>query len=229
MAAAPAAAVAPASPWDDAEPSCCNGAPCYSKKLKADLLPGTFVLLATRAKQTNGADVTTHGAGATSGVVARIIAGVSRSPSDVTVNIFKRLNELPRREGFLYQHPHVIQENHLRHLQEVVQTSELRIVDTNDIIDLCFVFTRSSLSDTSTLAFTCQGMTRAFLLRFRCNDGGAGRLLSEVPDGYCLPFPSSYQVCQIWLLLYYSSIESGCWFTHFFNLCCLLGRWYNYN
>ena len=53
MAAAPlAAAVAPASPWDDTEP-CCDGAPCYSKKLKADLLPGTFVLLATRAKQTN--------------------------------------------------------------------------------------------------------------------------------------------------------------------------------
>ena len=136
MAAVPlAAAVAPASPWDDAEP-CCDGAPCYSKKLKADLLPGTFVLLATRAKQTNGADVTTHGAGARSGVVARIIAGVSRSPSDVTVNIFKRLNELPRREGFLYQHPHVIQENHLRHLQEVVQMSELRIVDTNDIIHI---------------------------------------------------------------------------------------------
>jgi hypothetical protein len=41
---------------------------------------------------------------------------------------------------------------------------ELRVVDTKDIINLSFVFTLSLLQDSSTLAFTCQGMTLAFLL-----------------------------------------------------------------
>jgi len=193
MAAVPAAP-APASPWDNAEPHC-ERAPCYSKLLMADLLPGTFVLLATHRDQPNAA---VSGGGVVArqrAVVARIITGVSRSPSDVTVNIFKSLKEVTG--DFL--HPQVLQENHLRHLQEIVQTSELRIVDTKDILNLCFVFTLSSLQDTSTLAFTCQGMTGAFLLRFRSNEGGAGPL-SEVPDGYCLPFPSSYQVRLIMFL-----------------------------
>jgi hypothetical protein len=44
MAAAEAAS-APALPWDTAEPHS-DGVPCYSKHLKADLFPGTFVLLA---------------------------------------------------------------------------------------------------------------------------------------------------------------------------------------
>jgi hypothetical protein len=169
--------------------------------LKADLLPGTFVLLASRADQTNGV----HGGEvvarqrAVGGVVTRIIARCSRSPSDVTVNIFKHLNEVAR--GSLH-HPQVLQENHLRHLQEVVQTSELRIVDAKDIVNLCFVFTLASLQDTSTLAFTCQGMTGAFLLRFRStNEDGAGGPLLEVPDGHCLPFPSSYQVRERMVLL----------------------------
>jgi hypothetical protein len=182
MAVAPAAP-APASPWDNAEPQHCERAPCYSKHLKADLLPGTFVLLATHADQPNAA--VTGG-----GVVARIVAGVSSAASHVTVNIFTSLNLVTG--NFL--HPQVLQDNHLRHLQEIVQTSELRIINTNDIVNLCFVFTLSALQDTSTLAFTCQGMTVAFLLRFRCHEGGAGPL-SEVPEGYCLPFPSSYKVC----------------------------------
>jgi hypothetical protein len=89
----------------------------------------------------------------------------------VTVNIFKNLNEVTG-EGVL--HPQVLQENHLRHLREVVQMSELRVVDTKDIINLSFVFTLSSLQDSSTLAFTCQGMTLAFLLQFGSNEGGEG-------------------------------------------------------
>lgn len=185
MSTAPAAP-APPSPWDNAEPHC-DGAPCYSQHLHADLLPGTFVLLATTADQAIAVV-----ASAVHGVVARIVTVVASSPSDVTVNIFKHLNEVTGAGGFL--HPQVLQENHLRHLQEIVQTSEVRVVNTNDIINLSFVFTLSSLQDSSTLAFTCQGMTLAFLLRFRLNEGGAGPQLAEVPDGYCLPFPSSYQV-----------------------------------
>jgi hypothetical protein len=50
------------------------------------------------------------------------------------------------------------------------------------------------------LAFTCQGMFFAFLLRFRCN--GAGGPLSVIPDGRCLPFPSSYEVCLFCSFVY---------------------------
>jgi hypothetical protein len=133
------------------------------------------------------------------GVVARIVTVVAGSTSGVTVNIFKNLNEVT---GGIILQPPVLQENHLRHLQELVQTPELRSVDAKDIINLCFVFTLLSLKDTSTLAFTCQGMALAFLLRFGFNnDGGGGGSLSEVPDGYCLPFPSSYKVRKLTCLL----------------------------
>ena len=180
MAAAPTAQ-APASPWDNTEPNC-DEAPCYSKHLKADLLPGTFVLLSTRADQSN------HDSGV--GVVARIVAVVTSSPSTVTVNIFKKLKEVQPTGGFLYPPP--LEGNNLRYLQEIVQTPELRVVEKEDIINLSFVFTPSSLQDTTNLFFTCQGMARAFLLRFRFNEGDAGPL-SEVPRGCCLPFPSGYE------------------------------------
>jgi hypothetical protein len=123
-------------------------------------------------------------------IVARIVTTVSISR--VSLNIFKRLHEVT---GDFLQ-PQGLQDNHLRHLQEVVQTPEIRIVDPKEIVNLCFVFTLGTLHDTSTLAFTCQGMTGAFLLRFRCLEGGAGPL-SDVPAGCCLPFPSSYKVCKM--------------------------------
>jgi hypothetical protein len=189
MAAAEAApAPAPVSPWDTAEPHC-DGASCYSKHLKADLLSGTFVLLANAVSGSVASTAVRH-------VVARIVTVVASSPSEVTVNIFKNLNEVTGREGFLQ--PQVLHENHLRHLREVVQTSEFRVVDTKDIINLSFVFTLSSLGDSSTLAFTCQGMTLAFLLRYWSHEGSApGRVTEEVPDGYCLPFPSSYHQVRV--------------------------------
>jgi hypothetical protein len=171
-------------PWDSAEPYF-DSAPCYSKLLKADLLPGTFVLLSRSSDETNSVTRPNIAVGC---IVARIVAIVSISR--VSLNIFKRLNEVTG--DFL--HPQGLQDNHLRHLQEIVQTPELRIVNPEEIMNLCFVFTLATLHDTSTLAFTCQGMSGAFLLRFRCSEGGSGPL-SDVPDGCCLPFPSSYKVC----------------------------------
>jgi hypothetical protein len=122
MAASPTAQ-APASPWDNTEPNC-DEAPCYSKHLKADLLPGTFVLLSTRADESN------HDSGICA--VARIV--VTSSPSTVTVNIFKKLKEVQPTGGFLYPPP--LEGNHLRSLEEIVQTPELRIVEREDIINL---------------------------------------------------------------------------------------------
>jgi hypothetical protein len=198
----------PKDPWDQAEPLC-EGAPCYSQVLKADLLPGTFVLLGTSttsrtasstttALSTNSSDATDEG-GKTN-VVARIVAVVvSSQPPSVCVNIFRYMKEAQKTEGFLC--PHLLNENHLRHLTEIVQTTELRIVPTIDIVNLSFVFTMASLQDPSNLFFACQGMVFAFLLRYRFipNDGGVGSsarepsLLLDVPCGYCLPFPSRYK------------------------------------
>ena len=148
-----------APPWDQTEP-CFEGAPCYSEVLKADLLPGTFVLLADTSSVLREF------------VVARVVAVVgdqqhqeSSSSASVRVNIFRRMKDvLHDTEGILT--PKVLRENHLRNLTEIVQTAELRVVPTFHIANLLFVFTLTSLQDTTNLFFTCQEMTLAFLLRF---------------------------------------------------------------
>lgn len=179
-----------ATPRDQTEP-CVEGAPCYSEVLKADLLPGTFVLLADTSSVLGEF------------VVARVVAVVSdqlsSSSASVQVNIFRQMKEVLRdTEGIL--HPKVLRENHLRNLTEIVQTAELRVVPTIHIANLSFVFTLTSLQDTTNLFFTCQGMKLAFLLRFRLvqrgNEATEGTsFLVEVPedDEYCRPFPSSYK------------------------------------
>ena len=185
--------------WDSVEPRWDDGAPtlgCYSKHLKADLVPGTFVMLRPDMSAARSRD-NVHG-----GVVARIVGteqGTSSStimPSRtlmIQVNVFKRLTEFAATDGFLY--PEFLDDNHLRHLPEIVQMAELRVISSDDIMNLAFVFTHLVLKDScSNLFFTCQGMANAFIVRFRYQEQGAAELrkLIDVPDGYCLPFPSSY-------------------------------------
>lgn len=179
--------------WDQTEPLF-EGAPCYSEVLKADLLPGTFVLVTDTTSSIPG-DV----------VVARVISAAVSSSSDqhlssssVRVNIFQELKEVLRKtEGILV--PNELRENHLRNLAEIVQTAELREIPTKDITNLAFVFTVMSLQDPKNLFFTCQGMKLAFLLRFRLVAHGIlderTPSLVNVPeeDKYCRPFPSSYE------------------------------------
>ncbi len=172
----------PRNPWDQAEPNR-EGAPCYSQELKADLLPGTFVLLRTSTARSvfdaNDEDKTN--------VVARIVDVVSSQPISVRVNIFKYIKEIKQTEGLLC--PDLLQENHLRHLTEVVQTFELRVVPTIDIVNLSFVFTMASLQDPSNLFFTCQGMAFAFLIKYR---------YIEHPNGEVGPLtPPSLEMCQL--------------------------------
>jgi hypothetical protein len=114
------------------------------------------------------------------------------SRTSVRVNIFRRLTELSATEGFL--HPKVLDENHLRHLPEIVQTPEIRLISSNEIINLAFVFTMVSLQDSCNLFSTCQGMAIAFIVRYRWSHLGKSQpMLIDVPDGCCLPFPSSYR------------------------------------
>jgi hypothetical protein len=185
-------------PWDLTEPHC-DAAPFYSDVLKANLLPGTFVLLGT----TGGSATPSRSIKAKEDVVARIVAVVSTHPSFLSVNIFRFLTEAPKTEGFLS--PNVLNENHFRHLTEIVQLTELRVVPTNEIVNLSFVFTMASLQDPSNLFSTCQEMILAFLLRFRLGDPSASArpVLMEVPAGSCLPFPSNYKNSSYhdWLLV----------------------------
>ncbi|KAI2493462.1 hypothetical protein MHU86_8975 [Fragilaria crotonensis] len=177
--------------WDRVEPHCeQNEVPmaCYSRTLKADLLPGTFVLLAPRntSIETRSQDACM--------TVARIVGAETSLPSSrtsVQVNIFKRLNDFSATEGFL--HPRLLDENHLRHLAEIVQTQEIRTISSDEIMNLAFVFTMASLQDTSNLFYTCQGMTFAFVVRYRSHLGNDQPILIKLPDNCCLPFPSSYQ------------------------------------
>jgi hypothetical protein len=87
-----AAFLAPPLFWDQVEPAAIEPearAPhsCYSKQLKVDLLPGTFVVLAaTPANASGSADI-----------VARIVKAVGGSTLDVPflveVNIFRKIEE----------------------------------------------------------------------------------------------------------------------------------------
>jgi hypothetical protein len=185
--------------WDSVEPHWDdeNGTsppfPCYSKTLKAFLIPGTFVILSSR-------NDTQHGC-----VVARIVRTTvnessstaplrnSLSATSVEVNVFQRLNELAATAAAGFVRPEFLAESHLRHLPEIVQTAELRVISSNDIMDIAFVFTKSALQDSSNMYGTCQGMAHAFLLRFRCKLFlDIPPMLIVVPDEHCRPFPSSY-------------------------------------
>lgn len=128
--ASTAPVVDPLIPWDNLEPHCDGGA-IYSKILKADLLPGTFILLANHCvnEQDNS--------GVSSFVVARIISATS--PSEVTVNLFKKLSEV---SGVDLLPPVLSQENHLRHMQEVGQTAEHCSVNASDIKNF-FLYSQS--------------------------------------------------------------------------------------
>jgi hypothetical protein len=96
-------------------------------------------------------------------------------------------------------HPSPLDDNHLRHVPEVVQTPKIRSISTDDIINLAFVFTLESMKDSCNLFATCQGMATAFVIRYRLGHimDQAPILLIDLPEGCCLPFPSSYpHFCQ---------------------------------
>lgn len=192
-----AALAPPPDFWAQVEPDEARGgnggAPlysCYSTLLQADVVPGTFVLLG----------------GATPNVVARIVKVVGSF--SVEVNIFKMKSELmlpAERRGDGISLHHGIVDNHLQHIPEVIQTTELRIVSMVEISNLAFVFTESALQDTANLYCICQGMAIAFVVRYRAerrendedfvcdNESGGILVLTKIPSNCCLPFPSCYK------------------------------------
>jgi hypothetical protein len=190
--------------WDggagDDEPACPRS--FYSKRLKADLLPGTFVLFSSKdGATTDGPSPCSHYDGCG---VGRIVCVVTHEDRDsrqqpppqhtrVRVNIFKRFTEFAATTASILR-PEFINDNHLRHLPEVVQTEEMQLITSSDIMNLAFVFTPTALKDSCNLFFTCQGMAIAFIVRSRYQEqvGLELPMLTEVPPDHCLPFPSSY-------------------------------------
>ncbi|KAI2501521.1 hypothetical protein MHU86_6529 [Fragilaria crotonensis] len=116
MAAEAQAAAAPdprsSTPWDQAEPAVGEGVSCYSQTLKADLLPGTFILLVGRSPSTSPLEKDRDN------FVARIVAVTNSPSSSVSVNIFRHMKEAQQTEGFVHLDMKI--ENHLRQLTEIV-------------------------------------------------------------------------------------------------------------
>ena len=189
--------------WDtneeDGNPTrCCS---FYSEQLKADLLPGTFVLFSSTDTATTAAGQPWNNSSACGvGRIVRILLVANEDGTDsrpphtrVQVNIFKRITDFKATTpGILC--PEFINENNLRHLPEVVQVDEMQLIASDDIVNLAFVFTPAALRDSCNLFFACQGMAIAFILRSRYQGLRLGALpmLTAVPPEHCLPFPSSY-------------------------------------
>ena len=116
------------------------------------------------------------------------------TPPSVKVNIFKVMTGLSATETFL--HPKILVEPHLRHLPEIVQTPEIRLIPSDEIVNLAFVFTTTSLQDSSNLFSICPGMAIAFLVRYRIlsqeRRTSEPVVMIDLPEACCLPFPSSY-------------------------------------
>ena len=187
--------------WDKVEPQNCHSgeAPvrCYSRRLKTDLLPCTFVLLSTNSAATAIDEPRNNFEDA---IVARVInveeqvcPFSARTISEIKVNIFQRLTELTA-TGEEFMHLSLLDNNHLRHIPEVVQTPDICSVLSNDINNLAFVFTMASLQDSSNLFLICQGMVVSFVVCFRfCRVmENAPIRLFDLPEGCCLPFASCY-------------------------------------
>ena len=122
--------------WDKVEPHWNEGAPpvaSYCKQLKADLLPGTFVLLSPGTARTDTPE-------SRNTTVARIIdvvdsksAALLPSRSSVHVNIFKQLNAFAGTDGFL--HPKLIDSDMSFQFSEIRNRNRLRdsVLDSSNV------------------------------------------------------------------------------------------------
>lgn len=138
------------------------GLPIPSNKgrhLKTDLVSCTFVF-----------DVASADIGDSSGVVPRIVKAVRGNPASffAEVNIFKQVLEVVgQRDNILMCQG--VAEKLLRHIPEIVQTMELKVITMTDITNMAFVYTEAFLKDTLNFYFTCQRLENALPLRYRIN------------------------------------------------------------
>jgi hypothetical protein len=77
-----------------------------------------------------------------------------------------------------------------RHMTEVIQTAKLITIEPNEVEDIAFVFKEAEVRG-GERGF-CQGMTNAFILRYKILLEEGEEVLELVLDRDCLPFPSDY-------------------------------------
>jgi len=194
----------------------------YSTKLKTDLHPGTFVLVSSEEGGNIDENVVSHNVGRILGIsysgaqqTAEDFHNLSSLSQRARVNIFRPLTTILSRQPEIL-HPSFDFTNNLRHLREIVQTSEVIIVDVEHIHNLVFVFklsgmqenTSSEMRSSSLFFSTFQGMKAVYMLRFCLLERreGASPILMEIPFEKCLPFPSHYSN-----FMYDSCFPSRCW------------------
>lgn len=154
--------------WASLEPGHGKGL-TYSSSMKENLEPGTYVELRD-------------------GTIGRIIKPTTMDGNKSEVNVFRRLGAAFHIPGFL---PDTPTESNIRYVPEVVQTTEVKHVESSAIKNIIFVFKFKDMISGKGFYCDSQGMDNAFLLRYRYEvDVGH----SEIPDNFCLPFPSSYEV-----------------------------------
>ena len=153
--------------WASLEPNH-NGDGFHWNAIKERIVPGTFVLLQ------NGNQV------------ARTVN--TMSDGTLEVNLFERLGE-----DFHFADsytPTPLSLPHLRYLQEVVQTREVKHIRSEDMKDLAFVFQACDFTNGKEFCYEGQGMDTVFILWYQYDT--CKKAHSIIPEGHCLAFPSCY-------------------------------------
>jgi hypothetical protein len=94
----------------------------------------------------------------------------------------------------------------IRHMTEVIQTEKLSSIEPESVVDIAFVFKEEEVRG-GERGF-CQGMTNAFILRYKIVVEDKQDVLQTVLDCHCLPFPSDYLEYR---LLLSACFPSGIW------------------
>eukprot|EP00978_Attheya_sp_CCMP212_P024413 scaffold76578_cov23-Attheya_sp.AAC.2 len=83
-------------------------------------------------------------------------------------------------------------------IPKLVQTKSMRLIDVSAIRDILFVFRPETVQqgEEGSLPIECQGMERAFLLRYREIERG---IFEAIQPSLCNPFASKYLSFRIWL------------------------------
>jgi hypothetical protein len=165
-------------PWSETEPkyetySECNVA--YLSSLQMSLPCGSFISFLVEEFR----------------YIGRIVAPSNHQSQGVKVNIFVPINELLESlslSNSLSVQDHISQRQNpylspqascCSGISELVQTSSAMLIVSSDIHDILFVFRPDAVENGD---IECQGMTRAYLLRYRHMGGG---VLQELDISIC--------------------------------------------
>ena len=143
--------------WDDSIPRYLE-APVYFKTLLADVPNGTFIML----KESEQSSFE---------VLGRIVKGGRSQSNQFTLNVFFPLSHFlqgPQPEAIPI---HQLQDPEIKGVAEVVQSKEQRVYNADELfyVEVAFVFNEDDIR--RGVGSNCQGITNAYLCRFRVDAG----------------------------------------------------------